>query len=198
MRARRIPAFAVGAAFAATLVLGVPSGPAGASVRSGDKPSQTETRKAFVAFARCMREHGVDMPDPKVTSGEGGGTLIEVGGPGGGSGERGPNPDSPTFKRAEKACHKYIKDVTDTAPGKGDPEQEKAMRRSALKFARCMRAEGIDFPDPQFEGGGVTQRLPESAADSPRFEAAQRRCAKKAGGPLIGKGGGPGPVTHER
>jgi hypothetical protein len=198
MRARRIPVFVWSAAIATTLALGVPSSPAGASVRSGDKPSQAETRKAFLAFARCMREHGVDMPDPKVTSGEGGGTLIEVGGPGQGSGERGPDPESPTFKRAEKACHKYIKDVTDSAPGKGDPEQEKAMRRSAVKFARCMRSEGIDFPDPQFEGGGVTQRLPRSAAESPRFEAAQRRCAKKVGGPVIGKAGGPGPALDAR
>ena len=62
-----------------------------------------------------MREHGVDMPDPKL-SGKGG--LTFQAGPGSGGGNSGPgkgkglgvNPDSPKFKAADKACNHFLGD----------------------------------------------------------------------------------------
>jgi hypothetical protein len=45
----------------------------------------------MVAFARCMRQHGIDLPDPKPD-----GSLPDRG--------RGLNPDDPKFKAAERAC----------------------------------------------------------------------------------------------
>lgn len=190
MRTRRARLLIVGSAVSVAAILTVACGTAAATRPSDGPPAQA--KKAMLKFARCMREHGVDMPDPKVTSDESGGTQVIIGGPGGpGGSDGGLNPESATFKRAEKACRKYMRDVIDTADApKLDPEQEKKMRLQALKFARCMREEGIDFPDPQFEGGGVTQRVTKNAADNPRFEAAQKRCAKTVGG-LGGPKGGP-------
>jgi hypothetical protein len=56
-----------------------------------------EERKAMedsmLEFARCMREHGVQVADPKP--GEG----IRIGGPG-----TKIDPEDPTFKAAQKAC----------------------------------------------------------------------------------------------
>ena len=54
---------------------------------------------AALKFARCVRSHGVDVPDPKAG---GGGIQIKLrGGPGG---PGGPNPSSATFQAAQSAC----------------------------------------------------------------------------------------------
>jgi hypothetical protein len=70
------------------------------------KPKPEELAK-MRAMAKCMREHGVDMPDPD----ENGRVTItrQSGGKGTGTGNGGPdvNPDSPTFKAADKACRQY-------------------------------------------------------------------------------------------
>ena len=63
---------------------------------AGQKPSaeqQARMEREALRFARCMREHGVEMPDPRVA--EGGGMAVTL------------DPEqmsSPAFKRAEKAC----------------------------------------------------------------------------------------------
>ena len=57
---------------------------------------QAAHREAALKFARCMRSHGVNVPDP-IFKGEGGGIQIQ-GGPGG------LNPNSPTFQAAQNAC----------------------------------------------------------------------------------------------
>jgi hypothetical protein len=74
-----------------------------ASLSGANKPTATtsasgssDPRQAMLNFARCMRQHGINMPDPKP----GGGIEIK-GGPGG------VNPDSPTFKAAQQACQQY-------------------------------------------------------------------------------------------
>lgn len=60
-------------------------------------------------FAQCMRDHGVDMPDPTFS---GGGVQLRVGGGPGkttqSSGGRGIDPNDPTFKAAQQACRKYF------------------------------------------------------------------------------------------
>ena len=47
----------------------------------------------MLAFAQCMREHGVDIPDPQF--GEGGGAGLRL---------RSSNPNDPKFREAEEAC----------------------------------------------------------------------------------------------
>lgn len=54
-------------------------------------------RRAALAHAQCMREHGVpNFPDPTVTSN--GGAIVQ------GSGSSGVNPRSPAFQQAQKIC----------------------------------------------------------------------------------------------
>jgi hypothetical protein len=59
-----------------------------------------EFKKAALANARCMREHGVDFPDPQF--GADGGAQVKIG--------RGTavDPDSPKFKAAQQACEKTL------------------------------------------------------------------------------------------
>ena len=61
-----------------------------------------EFKKAALANARCMREHGIDMPDPTFDAN--GGARMRLGG--------GINPESAKFKAAQEACR-------DTMPGGG-------------------------------------------------------------------------------
>jgi hypothetical protein len=75
------------------------------------KPKPEELAK-MRAMAKCMREHGVDMPDPD----ENGGVRIQRK-----KGEGGPdiNPDSPAFKAAAKACSQYAPDRAGQSSGGG-------------------------------------------------------------------------------
>ena len=52
----------------------------------------------MLAFSACMREHGVDYPDPDVS---GGGISIEIGGP---DAAGGIDPSSEKFQAAQEAC----------------------------------------------------------------------------------------------
>jgi hypothetical protein len=64
-----------------------------------------------------------------------------------------------------------------------------------LKFAQCMRDQGVDFPDPQItSSGGVIQAIGGGADLDPSSEAfqdAQAACAKElpGGGTSSGIGG---------
>ena len=94
-------------------------------VGGGRAPSAAERAKiqnAMLDYAKCMRAHGVDMPDPKF-SGSGGGATFQFGAPGGKGGQTGPNPESPAFKQADKACHGKLADVEKDGPGGGPSTQ---------------------------------------------------------------------------
>jgi len=71
---------------------------------------QTQFRDAALKFAKCMRKHGVDVPDPTFTqgAGPGGGAPAAGGGTGGGTGGgifgRNLNRNDPKVKAALTAC----------------------------------------------------------------------------------------------
>jgi hypothetical protein len=149
---------------------------------SGDgKGVDAKTKQAMLDFAKCMREHGVDMPDPKF--GEGGGVSMVR--------KKGTDPE--TDRKAEQAC-KHFQDEIKPPPAS---EEEKAeSKKRALANAKCMREHGIaNFPDPQFdESGRVTLRLDRKAGvdpEDPKFQAAQKACAKQTGMGMITGGSKP-------
>ncbi|HEV2768968.1 MAG TPA: hypothetical protein VGV40_02130 [Solirubrobacteraceae bacterium] len=72
---------------------------------SEEDPEEFE-RKAL-AFTRCMREQGVDLPDPEMSRNDGG-TSQQL--------PEGADPQSPRFREAEKACRHV-------APGSSGPAQ---------------------------------------------------------------------------
>src|SRR3954454_21217063 len=135
------------------------------------KPSSADTeaknRQAMLAFARCMRAHGVDMADPKFSD-DGHRVNFSAGGK---------TTSKATLDTAQKACAHYQKAVEPSSTSKAHQAE---FRRAALANARCMREHGIDFPDPQFdENGGARVSIGRSAKpDSPKFKAAQKACEK--------------------
>jgi hypothetical protein len=139
-------------------------------------PGGPEAQKKMVAFAQCIRSHGVpDFPEPSE-----GHLLIK------GNSKNGLNPGSPQFRSAMKACHSLA-----PAPKIG-PQQTAAMQAQALKFSACMRSHGVpNFPDPKFEGGGVQLQIKRGSGIDPQssqFQAAQKACQ----GDMPGPKGGPG------
>jgi hypothetical protein len=140
-------------------------------------PSQQQ----LVAFAKCMRSHGVsDFPEPSE------GHLVLRGRPGPGL-DRG----SAQFETARDACRKLLPNG-----GRPSPQQQKQAEERALKFSACMRSHGEpNFPEPEFKGGGVQMRLRAGPGGidprSPQFQAAQKACQQYFGPP--GSKGGPPP-----
>jgi hypothetical protein len=68
----------------------------------GGKQLSPEEQDKILAFARCMREHGVDMPDPDFSSG---GVTFGIGGP---DQKSGIDPGSETFQEAQRACQSLM------------------------------------------------------------------------------------------
>jgi hypothetical protein len=140
--------------------------PSSAGTGSTKGPS-AEMRTALLDFARCMRQHGVDMPDP--TFSDGGARIEQRSGPGKLTPEQ--------QKSAEQACKKYQDKIK--PPALTDAQKEE-FKKQALARSRCMREHGIDMPDPTFnaDGGAELKIKRESGIrpDDPEFRAAQRAC----------------------
>ena len=158
-----IPTFAVAAAAVALLVAGCGGGGSPPNSSAGPGAATTDAAGAAVAFAGCMRSHGLSSyPDPKVSASPGHVSMTISPG--------GLDPNSPAFKSASQACHHLL-------PGGGGPAaispQEQAQD---LRFASCMRTHGVpSFPDPGHDGAftlpvGVDQQAPE-------FQRAMKACA---------------------
>ncbi len=126
------------------------------------------TGQQLVAFAQCMRSHGVPaFPEPS-----GGRLLIPVGA---GGRRGGIDPASAGFQAARKACRKLL-----PSGGVPSPALQAKAQEGALRFSQCMRTHGVPgFPDPTFYGGAVRlENLGAGGVDlgSPQVRAAQRTC----------------------
>ena len=145
-----------------------------AATARADGPD-AKTRKAMLAFAQCMREHGVDMPDPKF--GEGGRTTMRA------------KLDGPQEKmRAARATRARSTRRRSSRPSSRRSEKAE-FRKAALANAKCLREHGIDVPDPQFGENGRRRDADRQARPAPgRGEAAggpegvRGRCAGRPGG----------------
>jgi hypothetical protein len=151
--------------------------------KEGDK---ADMQQAALDFARCMREHGIDFPDPQFT-GDGGMVFSAGGGPGGG-------PDKDKMDAAQKACQPIMDKAQANMPAP-DPKEMEEQKEQILAFAECMREHGIDFPDPTFDGkGGVQVQIEGEGMDpnSPAMRKANEECSKETGMPLPQAQTGPG------
>jgi hypothetical protein len=152
------------------------------SGKNNNNSPRDEQDKAFAGslkFAKCMREHGIDMPDP--TRANGGGILQKMGGPG----ER-VRIDGSKMKAADKACAKYRELGGGDAP---DPAAMAKQRDAFVAYARCMRGKGINMPDPKVSGNGIQMSIDKGIRpDSAVFKAADKACHT-----LLGRPPGEGP-----
>ena len=154
---------AVAAAVLALAACGSGGGPI-ASAQTGSGPGP-----GAVAFAKCMRGHGVpEFPDPGGTPPAG--TSISI------LGSELPttiNVNAPAFQSALNTCMKQFNAAHPRPP------LTAAKKAAALKFSQCLRTHGVPhFPDPAFPpGGGIALRTaPDTDPTSPAFQHAQRVC----------------------
>ena len=142
----------------------------------------TDGYERALAYAQCMRSHGVAaFPDPVNDNGNVGFQINA--GPG-----TGIQPDSPQFKAAEDACKQFAP----VARTGGNDQIDQQSRDAALAYSKCMRENGVpDFPDPKFEGNGMSLMLPKGLnPNSAQFKAAEDACASLRPGVDGPKGGG--------
>ncbi|HMJ35371.1 MAG TPA: hypothetical protein VK501_15785 [Baekduia sp.] len=106
---------------------------------SGGARTTSTAREKALKFAQCMRDNGVSaFPDPDA-SGE-----LTIDGIANGSSL---DPNTAAFKKAISAC----KDLQPS--GFTGHKRSAEQQKTALKFAQCMRDNGVeDFPDPTPDG----------------------------------------------
>ncbi len=160
-------------------------------------PEDLSDEERLLAFAECMRENGVDFPDPVV---EADGTVTFGRRPGGGAGgaqgaqDVGRDPDLPA---AQEACGGMLEGLA-FGRGQGGFDQIE-LQDTLLEFAQCMRDHGVDMGDPdlsRFGPGGNDDDQPGGPfggidSDDPDFAAAFEVCQQqlpRGGGARFGGG----------
>jgi len=145
-----------------------PSKTGTASSSGSGTGSKNAAREKGMKFAECMRDNGVSaFPDPDA-SGEL--TIDAV--------ANGSSLDTNTaaFKNAISACRDL------KPPGFTGHKRSAQKQEIALKFAQCMRDNGVrDFPDPTPNGPLIdTNRIPSAAGRGarsiPGFVATTQKC----------------------
>jgi hypothetical protein len=137
----------------------------------GEGLSEAAVQDAGLRFARCMREHGIDMPDPQPGRGGLRGLLVD-----------GDRTNDPGFRKAESDCRKHLQGLVSEI----DEGQRREFEEARLEFARCMREKGFDVPDPARGGGQQGAGLGELDLEDPRVQEAMDGC--REGVPGFGGG----------
>jgi hypothetical protein len=173
------------ATFGAVLAVaagGLALGACGSS-SSSNQSAAGGKRADMLAFAHCVRSHGVpNFPDPG-SNGHGGLLIQQRAGSGGSMTVNGVSVSSPAFQSAMQTCRSKL-------PNGGRPQPPSAGQRAQMfAFSRCMRSHGVPgFPDPTFSAnGGVGISFSRSSGidpSSPAFQSAQKACGKNGGGIL--------------
>ncbi len=130
-----------------------------------------DAEQAQLDFARCMREQGLDFPDPEPDA-EG---DLQFRPPAG-------DVDQGALQDGLEACEQHLENAGGPLADPDDPE----FQDSLLEFAQCMRDEGVDVPDPQ-AGQAPGAGAAGIDTDDPAVQAALDECGSIIAG---GVGGG--------
>ncbi|AGM09834.1 hypothetical protein AB0E55_24640 [Amycolatopsis keratiniphila] len=135
------------------------SSPPAAGTGDGKQADNVSDEEKFRTYRKCMREHGIEMPEPKPDgSGQDAVTF-----------DARDMPDEKKMNAASEACKKLLPNGGEIKPP--SPEELDKMR----KEAKCMREHGIDFPDPDPSGKGAAMTL-DAGGDPKKFEEAAKAC----------------------
>jgi hypothetical protein len=141
-----------------------------------------DDRNVLVAFAVCMRRHGLPrFPDPRADSN---GYHLRYGA------ENGIDPRSPQFTNAREACRRLLPNG-----GRQSSQEQAKELQAGLGYARCMRAHAVpNFPDPKVSSDGAIEfgmgAKSHVNPSSPSVKAAERACQHLLPG---ARGGGSAP-----
>ena len=97
---------------------------------------ETTFEEGVLEFAQCMREEGINFPDPTYDiDGNPQFDNLEI-------------ENEEEFERAFENCEDILRNALPEQFDL-DPEVEAALVDASLEFSQCMRDQGIDFPDPK-------------------------------------------------
>jgi hypothetical protein len=145
----------------------------------GEAASAQERGDAVLEYAQCMRDNGVDLPDPEI--GEDG--LVEIPDRMPDLAATGASPD--TIAAAEAACQPIL-DAVNALGEQVDPQEAAEALDQMVAVTECMRAKGYDMSDPTVdEMGRVQQMTPldqgASQEQVERLHADLEACGDEAG-----------------
>ncbi len=124
----------------------------GASATAAAQDKQEQGRR----FAACMREHGVDMPDP----GDGEQMRADLA-----------KVDKDKLAPAMEACKTLLPNGGESV--QLDPQQVEKLRT----FAKCMRENGVEeFPEPDDTGNLRLEGALDGWRTNPEFAKALEKC----------------------
>lgn len=148
-----------------------------AAACSGGSPSSATSNpgnpnSAALAYARCMRSHGItDFPDPNAQ--------------GGFSAPNGMDVNSAQYAAANNACKSLDGSAT-------PPPYNPATVAALVKYADCMRAHGLSwFPDPNAQGHLDVSFPKGTGPGNPQYTAANKACSADLPGGGASNGNGP-------
>jgi hypothetical protein len=155
---------------------------------SGSDPAATTTpanatdrEAALLKAAQCMRANGVkNFPDPTVDAD--GGVRLQF---------QGISRTDPGVQAALQKCRSLFA----AARPQFTPQQQQKLQDTLLAFAKCMRKNGYNMPDPQFgtggggPGGGLFRSI---NRNDPAFQKANTACRSILAGAFPGRGPGGG------
>ena len=154
----------------------------GGSGKASSTPSATANQEQqALQFTRCMRQQGINMGDPTVDAK--GNVRLQP--------PAGAVPGQAELEKARNACRRYLQGLQ-----QGFSMQDQTQAQDALlKYARCMRKNGYDMPDPNFSAQGSSSGGPFGGAidqNDPDFKKANAVCKSNLAqfGSLGGGGGG--------
>ena len=125
------------------------------STAPSSAPPSLSRDEMAVKFTQCLREQGLNVPDPEP----GKGPLLKF------DKSSGVSPEQ--VQKAMEACQQYNPQGESSA----NPQQDENGR----KFAECMRKNGVEkFPDPTPGQRGVM--IGPEVGDDPDFQKAQQTC----------------------
>jgi hypothetical protein len=140
------------------------------SAAAGSAGGQTSGRVSQqLRFNRCMRSRGVPISDTATTPA----AALTAGAP------------ASILQAAIAACRQYEQGAFSTIT----PQDRSRFTHAFLEYAICLRAHGVNVPDPSEAGGnGFGQKLL-AAETAPNFKAANTACRRNLPAELAGARG---------
>jgi len=128
--------------------------------------TQAQSDRDMLDFARCMRAHGVPVPDPIHRPGRAG-LSIELPG------------QTAANRPAFSACMHFLQPIIQMKNAGADAQVAQELP-ALTRYARCMRQHDIAMLDPTTTGQLNLGRIPGMNSNfgrySPQFRSADRAC----------------------
>jgi len=100
--------------------------------QTGSPSSKTQS-DVLLQYAQCMRDNGVQIPDPKPNDP----SSLYVG----------VDKNSPAFQSANKVCGSILQGVVEDRKNNNGKDAQQQQDK-LLALAQCLREHGVDVPDP--------------------------------------------------